>query len=594
VTHLRTRSRSTIMVAALVLVASAMPGAQQKPAPPIVIETVQVNIVNVEIVVTDREGRSIPGLESRDFEVLEDGKPVPITNFYAAVGGRPAPPPGALSPAGETVREESAPTPEGQALGLVFLIDNANLTISRRTAIFEQVRSLLRQGLQMGGAQVLLATAGGAVRIRQPFTSDEKALLATVDSLEHEVAEARGSSERNPLLTRLMGGAAMPATAAEAGTSGGRGALSQDFDRQNALSLREDVRSAAEEAYQQTRVTLNTLTQFVDSLAGLPGRKALVYVGEGVLMRPGEALLQEWEAAFRSYDPTFSAVAEAGRYAVNREFGEMIRRANSARVTFYCVDGSPESGNQGVSAERASMTADPTSAIMSASSLRQSLESMAGATGGRTLAAGPDLAATLARTVEDFQTYYSLGYAAPHLGDGKYHAIEVRVKRDGVRTRYREGYLDRAPDERTAERNLSALFFGTVSNPLGLAVTVAPAEKQKGDTFMVTLSITVPLGNLVFLPREEIHEGSVSLWMATRDADDRVSAPGKKTFPVRIPNDQLQSALGQLGSFTFQMLVSKGPQRVAVTLRDELGQTDSTAVASFTTDVPSAGSAGPT
>jgi len=591
VTHLRARSRSTIMVTALLVVASVMPGAQQKHAPPIVIETVQVNIVNVEIVVTDREGRSISGLESGDFEVFEDGKPIRITNFYAAVGGRPAPPPGAPSPAGEAVQEHAAPTPEAQALGLVFFIDNANLTISRRTAIFEQVRSLLRQGLQTGGAQVLLATSGGAVRIRQPFTSDEQALLAAVEHLEHEVGEARGGSERNPLLTRLMGSAATPA---EAGTSGGRGISSQDFDRQNALSIREDVRSAAEEAYQQTRVTLNALTQFVDSLAGLPGRKALVYVGEGVPMRPGEALLQEWEAAFRNYDPTFNAVAEAGRYAVNREFGEMIRRANSARVTFYCVDGSPDSGSAGVSAERASMTVDPTSAIMSAHNLRQSLESMAGATGGRTLAAGPNLATTLARTVEDFQTYYSLGYAAPHIGDGKYHEIEVRVKREGARTRYREGYLDRAPDERTAERNLSALLFGTVSNPLGLAVTVAPAEKQKGDTFMVTLSITVPLGNLVFLPREEVHEGSVSLWMATRDADDRLSAPGKKTFPVRIPNDQLQSALGQLGSFTFQMLVNKGPQRVAVTLRDELSQTDSTAVASFTTDAAATGATGPT
>jgi VWFA-related protein len=579
------------MVAALLVVASAMPGAQQKPAPPIVIETVQVNIVNVEVVVTDREGRSISGLGGEDFEVFEDGKPIRITNFYAAVGGRPAPPPGAPSPAGEAVQEQAAPTPEAQALGLVFFIDNANLTISRRSAIFEQVRSLLRQGLQLGGAQVLLATSGGAVRIRQPFTSDEQALLAAVERLEHEVGEARGGSERNPLLTRLMGSAATPA---QAGTSGGRGISSQDFDKENALSIRESVRSAAEEAYQQTRVTLNALTQFVDSLAGLPGRKALVYVGEGVPMRPGEALLQEWEAAFRNYDPTFNAVAEAGRYAVNREFGEMIRRANSARVTFYCVDGSPDSGSAGVSAERASMTVDPTSAIMSAHNLRQSLDSMAGATGGRTLAAGPNLAATLARTVEDFQTYYSLGYAAPHIGDGKYHAIEVRVKREGARTRYREGYLDRVPDERTAERNLSALLFGTVSNPLGLAVTVSPAEKQKGDTFMVTLSITVPLGNLVFLPREEVHEGSVSLWMATRDADDQLSVPGKKTFPVRIPNDQLQSALGQLGSFTFQMLVKKGPQQVAVTLRDELSQTDSTALASFTTDAAVAGATGPT
>ena len=113
-------------------------------------------------------------------------------------------------------------------------------------------------------------------------------------------------------------------------------------------------------------------------------------------MRPGQALLQQYEAAFHRYDPTFNAVAESGRWAVNREFGEMIRRANSARVTFYCVDGSADSGTTGVTSEQAAPNVDPAASFMNVEDLRQSLEAMAGATGGRTLVAGPGLAATLA------------------------------------------------------------------------------------------------------------------------------------------------------------------------------------------------------
>jgi len=577
------------VAAVLLAAAPTPPTAREKPAGPIVVETVQVNVVNVEVLVTDRDGRPVHGLASEDFEILEDGKPIPITNFYAAIGGRPAPPPGVPPAPAPVPPEQAAQAPEEQSLGLVFFFDNANLTLTRRNAVFEQVRTLLREGLQTGRTQVLLATSGGAVRIQQPFTSDEQTLLATVDRLEHQVGEARSSSDRNPLLTRLMSGGATPAESVA-----GSGRMSNpDFDRENALSLREQAQSAAEQAYQQTRVTLKALTQFVDSLAGLPGRKALVYVGEGVHMRPGETLLQEWEAAFRRYDPSYSAAAEASRYSVSSDFAEMIRRANSARITFYCVDGSPDSSSAGVSAEQALPAADPTSAILNAHTLRQSLESMSGATGGRTLTAGPNLAATLANTVEDLRTYYSLGYEAPHIGDGKYHMIKVRVKREGASVRHREGYLDKSPDERTAERNLSALMFEATSNPLGLAVSVSPGEKQKGDTFQVTVTITVPLGNLVFLPREEVHEGSVSLWLATRDADDRLSVPARQTFPVRIPNDKLQTALGQTGSFTFKMVVRKGPHRLAVSLRDELGQTDSTAVASFDADQTATAPAGP-
>jgi VWFA-related protein len=577
------RGFSIGLAACAVVTASAL--GQGAVATPAVVETVQVNIVNVEVVVTDREGRSIPGLTSQDFEVLEDGTPVRITNFYASVRGRQALA-GMLErgqlPQGP--QEEGATIPDEQALRLIFFVDNANLTLSRRNVVFEQVRSLLKQGLQARQAQVLLATSGGSVRIQQPFTSDENALLATVGRLEHQVGEARVSSDRNPFLSRMIS-VGPPDTVPSSGKR-----LNLDFERENAFSIREQARSAAEQAYQQTRVTLNALSQFVDSLGGLPGRKVLVYVGEGVPMRPGESLLQEWEAAFRRYDPAFSAVAEAGRYAVNREFGEMIRRANSARVTFYCIDGSPDSGSTGVSSEQALLTVDPNTAIMNAHSLRQSLESMSGATGGRVLTAGPNLAATLADTIEDLQTYYSLGYEAPHVGDGKYHAIKVRVSMEGARVRHRDGYLDMTPDERMADRNLSALLFGTSSNPLGLVVSVSPAEKQKGDTVAVTVTIYVPLGNLVFLPRENVHEGSVSLWLATRDAEDRLSTPAKRTFPIRIPNDQLQTALGQTGSFTFKVVVRKGEQRVAVTLRDELSQTDSTAVANFTADV-TAGSA---
>ncbi len=578
------------LAAVMLATVSVSPDAQQRPAPPIVIESVQVNVVNVEVFVTGRDGRPITGLSISDFEVLEDGKPVGITNFFAAVGGHPTVVPAA--PAGPaTGTEEQAPQlPEEQVLELVFYIDNGNLTIARRNAIFEQIRSLLKQGLKTGRTQVLLATSGGAVRVRQPFTSDEQVLLAAVGRLEHEVGQASGGTERNSLLTRMMGSASFPS--AVAGGSG-RG-QSQDFEKENALSVQESARAAAEQAYQEARVSLKALTQFVDSLAGLPGRKALVYVGQGVSMRPGEVMLKEWEAAYRQYDPLFNATTEANKYTVNREFNDLLRRANAGRITFYCIDGSPSVGGLTISSEQAAPTADPTVAVMNAQALRESLESMSGATGGRTLAAGPNLADTLTRTVEDLQTFYSVGYAAPHDADGKYHSIDVRVKREGARVRHREGYLDKSTDERSVERNLSALLHESASNPLGLAVAVTPEEKQKGDTFAVKVLITVPLGNLVFLPRQATHEGSVSLWLATRDAEDRLSTPAKQTFPVHIPNEELQTALGQTGSFSFRMIVRKGPQRIAVTLRDELGQIDSTAVTTFTAGETASGATGPT
>src|SRR5712671_1576615 len=52
-------------------------------APPPLVEKIEVSVVNVDVTVTDRHGLPVPGLTRDDFEILEDGKPQPISNFYA-------------------------------------------------------------------------------------------------------------------------------------------------------------------------------------------------------------------------------------------------------------------------------------------------------------------------------------------------------------------------------------------------------------------------------------------------------------------------------------------------------------------------------
>ena len=51
-------------------------------------ESIDVNVVNVEVYVTDRDGKRIHGLTRDDFQVFEDGKPVEISNFYAVSEGQ--------------------------------------------------------------------------------------------------------------------------------------------------------------------------------------------------------------------------------------------------------------------------------------------------------------------------------------------------------------------------------------------------------------------------------------------------------------------------------------------------------------------------
>src|SRR5438874_9131425 len=66
------------LAAALIAVLIALPLASQEK----LVETIEVRVVNIDVVVTDRAGNPVHGLTKSDFEVFENRKPQTITNLY--------------------------------------------------------------------------------------------------------------------------------------------------------------------------------------------------------------------------------------------------------------------------------------------------------------------------------------------------------------------------------------------------------------------------------------------------------------------------------------------------------------------------------
>ena len=68
---------------AAALPAAAQPGDTRSPSGPGFVEVVNVEVVNVDVYVTDADGKPVLGLGPDDFELRVDGRAVPISNFYA-------------------------------------------------------------------------------------------------------------------------------------------------------------------------------------------------------------------------------------------------------------------------------------------------------------------------------------------------------------------------------------------------------------------------------------------------------------------------------------------------------------------------------
>jgi VWFA-related protein len=567
-------------LAALLASGLAAAAIAQSPTPapePLFIDTVSVNIVNVEVFVRSKDGVPVVGLGPADFEVFEDGDPMEITNFFAAT--TPAPPATATQGTGPEAtpipEAPPEPIPASQRLSLIFFIDNANISPGQRRFAFANLQTLLREAMRSTGTRAMLVTGGNRVNVRQAFTQDVPALVTALAEAERDVGDSATLNVDRTMILRLLDQTAPP--------GGGEGRAGSQLAVEDAHSILEQVRRAAEAEYERTRWILSALRNFVDSLSGIEGRKVVFFVGGGISMRPGQGLLERWESRFglTSLGRSFNAVAEANRYDLTSTFNDLVKHANAYGVTFYSIDAL---GNRGL----ANMTSETKTLYLpgvgtgEALSAQQSLQVLASATGGRLAVNSPDMSQQIAKTVEDFDTFYSLGYAAPHEGDGKYHRITVKVRRPGVGLRYREGYLDRPADDRMADRSMSALLFGAGSNSLDAELSVRAQVKQPDGTYLVTLLVTVPLSKLTLLPRGQVHEGTLSFWLTAKDADgEHLTQVPKQSFPVRVPNEKLLTVLGQRAGCTFQLRTDSGPKRVAVSIRDDLGQTQGTTSAEF-------------
>src|SRR5215213_136844 len=144
-------------------------------------EVVEVNVVNVDVYVTGKDGKPVAGLGKADFEVFEDGRRVEVTNFEA-VDRAPAPASGspAPRPAGEAAAVAAAAAETG--LHLVVYVDNFNIRHGNRARALQQLREFLTRQL-VPGDQVMIASYDLGVNVRLPFTSDPAALAAALDGL---------------------------------------------------------------------------------------------------------------------------------------------------------------------------------------------------------------------------------------------------------------------------------------------------------------------------------------------------------------------------------------------------------------------------
>ncbi|HEX7185422.1 MAG TPA: VWA domain-containing protein [Thermoanaerobaculia bacterium] len=570
--------RSSIV---LLLLLAGRPALAQapKPAPEsdpeTFYESIDVEVVNVEVFVTDRRGNRVAGLTKDDFELFEDGKPVDLTYFYAVGSEIPSleEPPAEGTPAAEAAAQAAAPGPD-QRLHLAIVFDGLSLTPQGRNRLLQSIRSAVLPLLHPSDLTLVADyRGGGSFEIVQELTSDRAKLESALAAVEKSVPRGvERATEWRQLLIDLERASI---------TTSGQADIT-DSSRMFASSLYGSIVQYGQQRYDEARTTLEALGGFVDSLSGLPGRKALLYVGGGLSVRPGQALLQAWQTKLPELmeDAGASPLDMFGD-SLTPKLRQLTERANANRVTFYTLGSTELPGLGADSPGGFAWTAEMQNTERL--NLSESLDRLASDTGGLSAVDLVDPRTILNRMRDDFDSYYSLGYVPQRRRDGKSRPIQVKVRNRDLVVRHRTAHRERTSAERMTDHTLAALLLGggAQENPLEVSLELVKETRGKDGRIQLDLVVKFPLAKLVLLPREQFHEARATIYVASRDGKGRVSPVQKIDIPFRVPNDQLLTALGQTAGYKTSLLLRAEEHILAVGVRDELGHVEAATTARY-------------
>jgi VWFA-related protein len=369
--------------------AAGLPGFAQQDEPLRIVVTTR--LVQMSVVVHDGRGRPVNDLTREDFAVFDGGKPETITSFFRSAGERTAGPPQQAPSSGA----ESQPELLRTVTALVF--DGLNTNMADQAFATEKVLRFLRN-LRPGDSVALYLIATD-LRLLHDFTDDPSTLVSVFEERKPELL-LQWARERAPAVMRGM--------------------LKQD----------------------RASFTLAALRAVGQHLARIPGRKNLVWVTSGF--------------------PILIAEMENGRpgyiHSMAPEMQATARAIGDADVALYPVSamglvGMPQNsaaqGPPGRSMGRGSSSATGPQIVNSRQPgpLYSMMLSMAEQTGGQAFIESNDLDTALERATGDLASTYTLAFRPSHdRWNGEYRQLRVRLKRKGLKTRHRPGYVA-SPDQ---------------------------------------------------------------------------------------------------------------------------------------------------
>lgn len=478
---------------------------------------VSVTLVQIDAVVTDRNGKHVSNLTADDFEVLENNKPRRISAFsYVADGA--ASNPAARRQAGQALREQDV------RRTIAFAVDDLRMSAVSLQDSRLALRKFVDTQMRDGDVVAIVATSGNLGSL-QRFTSEKRQLLAAIERLQPNIANDAINT----------GNALTPDETAVA----------------NVLNRRFSLG------------TMGAIRLLIDGMRQLPGgRKAVVLFSDGLQIHdaPGKKAVLNLDDARKVTDAANRSAVVI--YSIDARGLVNTALDASDEVTFM-----PQEMVTQALSDRASRFRN----------VRDGLSFLSGETGGLTMFDQNDLSLGVAKALEDQGGYYLLGF--PRDADAKptdpMRRLTVRLKnkRGGLQLRYRRSFSGNGGgDEETKATTPGARLLQALRSPFA----GQDIELQLTPSFVLDEAGRPAIRGLVHLsgrnlefgePDAEGYRAATMHVVAMTEAAQ--AATIERSFKIRVRADAVAKVRENGFVYTFeQALQTGGPHYLRVAVLD--------------------------
>ena len=418
--------------------AAAPPAPPSEPASTNPIFRSTARLVQVDVVVTDKQGKPIPGLSQSDFTVMQDGKPQKIRVFEPHTGNAVAESSSSAPAAPALPRDTYSNHPKAATSDswTIVLFDLLNTPTTNQEYARKQLLELLKTVPK--GRPVALYVLTNRLVMIQGFTDEPEKLLRAAERMIPSTSHVLTTeAQRQHEVGQITAATAESMAAAPSGITTDNPVIA-DMNNRPLQQLR-DLESF--QIADRANFTLAAFDALSRAVSGYPGRKNLIWLSASFpvqIMADPQQETQPWRNAsnFRN------ALAEAGVLLAKSRIAVYPTDVRGLEGRGLDISTSASESREWTGASKAgnygNLIGEQTAAYAEE---RTTMKKIAEQTGGEAFVGTNDLKLAMQRSMDDGSTYYTLAYTPDKIDpETVFHKIDVKTNQPSVKLAYRRGY----------------------------------------------------------------------------------------------------------------------------------------------------------